>query len=158
MWFQHIYLFYLFIFFQFPRLFWNNILWNCLHCTSPTLQNYDLLGIFWPDLDRAKTRGSSGSETLFSSEDSVAPRGLVIWVPFMETNLHGLCELPFWLHDLKNHLHLLSCYQFLHPPKKFDNDLLIRFSKKIECNWTEGYSYKTALILSVTLGGFGADR
>lgn len=32
------------------------------------------------------------------------------------------------------------------------------FSKKVECNWTEGYSWKTALVLSVTLGGFGADR
>lgn len=32
------------------------------------------------------------------------------------------------------------------------------FSKKVECNWTEGYSWKTAVILSVTLGGFGADR
>lgn len=32
------------------------------------------------------------------------------------------------------------------------------FSKKVECNWTEGYSWKTALVLSITLGGFGADR
>jgi len=32
------------------------------------------------------------------------------------------------------------------------------FSKRRECNWTEGYSWKTALVLSVTLGGFGADR
>jgi len=32
------------------------------------------------------------------------------------------------------------------------------FSKKTECNWTEGYSWRTALVLSVTLGGFGADR
>lgn len=32
------------------------------------------------------------------------------------------------------------------------------FSKRRECNWTEGYSWKTALALSVTLGGFGADR
>eukprot|EP00092_Neocalanus_flemingeri_P038606 GFUD01042035.1.p1 GENE.GFUD01042035.1~~GFUD01042035.1.p1 ORF type:complete len:282 (+),score=77.36 GFUD01042035.1:119-964(+) len=32
------------------------------------------------------------------------------------------------------------------------------FSKKMECNWTEGCSWKTALILSVSLGGFGADR
>ena len=32
------------------------------------------------------------------------------------------------------------------------------FSKKKECNWTEGYSWKTACILSITLGGFGADR
>jgi len=33
-----------------------------------------------------------------------------------------------------------------------------RFSKKLECSWTEGYSWKTALALSITLGGFGADR
>ena len=32
------------------------------------------------------------------------------------------------------------------------------FSKRLECSWTEGYSWKTALALSVTLGGFGADR
>jgi len=32
------------------------------------------------------------------------------------------------------------------------------FSKKKECNWTEGYSWRTACILSITLGGFGADR
>ncbi|XP_023331940.1 TM2 domain-containing protein almondex isoform X2 [Eurytemora carolleeae] len=33
-----------------------------------------------------------------------------------------------------------------------------RFSKRLECNWTEGYRWKTALVLSITLGGFGADR
>jgi len=32
------------------------------------------------------------------------------------------------------------------------------FSKRRECNWTEGYSWNTALWLSITLGGFGADR
>ena len=32
------------------------------------------------------------------------------------------------------------------------------FSKRRECDWTEGYSWTTALLLSVTLGGFGADR
>ena len=61
-WFQH--------FFHFPRLFWKNIRrslswflksekkkWNCLQFKSPTLQNYDLLGIFWPGF-------GSGSETL----------------------------------------------------------------------------------------------
>ena len=32
------------------------------------------------------------------------------------------------------------------------------FSKRVECNWTEGYSWRTTLVLSVTLGGFGADR
>jgi len=33
-----------------------------------------------------------------------------------------------------------------------------RYARRRECNWTEGYSWKTALALSVTLGGFGADR
>ena len=27
-----------------------------------------------------------------------------------------------------------------------------------ECNWTSGYKWTTALALSITLGGFGADR
>ncbi|KAF5292295.1 hypothetical protein FQA39_LY03329 [Lamprigera yunnana] len=32
------------------------------------------------------------------------------------------------------------------------------FFKNMQCNWTDGYRWSTALILSVTLGGFGADR
>ena len=32
------------------------------------------------------------------------------------------------------------------------------FSKRVECTWTRGYSWNTALGLSITLGGFGADR
>ncbi|PIK46169.1 putative TM2 domain-containing protein 3-like [Apostichopus japonicus] len=33
-----------------------------------------------------------------------------------------------------------------------------RFYKKKECNWTSGYKWSTAFILSITLGGFGVDR
>ncbi|KAI4482891.1 PREDICTED: TM2 domain-containing protein almondex [Polistes canadensis] len=33
-----------------------------------------------------------------------------------------------------------------------------KFMKNLRCNWTVGYKWSTALILSVTLGGFGADR
>ncbi|OAD59054.1 TM2 domain-containing protein almondex [Eufriesea mexicana] len=33
-----------------------------------------------------------------------------------------------------------------------------RFMKNLLCNWTVGYRWSTALILSITLGGFGADR
>ncbi|XP_012262129.1 TM2 domain-containing protein almondex [Athalia rosae] len=33
-----------------------------------------------------------------------------------------------------------------------------KFLKNLPCNWTGGYRWSTALILSVTLGGFGADR
>lgn len=32
------------------------------------------------------------------------------------------------------------------------------FKKNLPCNWTGGYRWSTAVILSVTLGGFGADR
>lgn len=32
------------------------------------------------------------------------------------------------------------------------------FYKKIVCNWTKGKRWLTTLALSVTLGGFGADR
>lgn len=33
-----------------------------------------------------------------------------------------------------------------------------QFSKRIKCNWSRGGKYFTALLLSVTLGGFGVDR
>ena len=32
------------------------------------------------------------------------------------------------------------------------------FLRQRECNWTSGYRWTTALALSITLGGFGADR
>ncbi|KAG7333468.1 hypothetical protein KOW79_003603 [Hemibagrus wyckioides] len=32
------------------------------------------------------------------------------------------------------------------------------FQKRLFCNWTGGYKWSTALTLSITLGGFGADR
>lgn len=33
-----------------------------------------------------------------------------------------------------------------------------KFNKNLPCNWTGGYRWSTALALSITLGGFGADR
>ena len=32
------------------------------------------------------------------------------------------------------------------------------FRKMMPCSWTSGYSWSTALALSITVGGFGADR
>eukprot|EP00112_Aurelia_sp_Birch-Aquarium-sp1_P004558 Seg1517.3 transcript_id=Seg1517.3/GoldUCD/mRNA.D3Y31 product="hypothetical protein" protein_id=Seg1517.3/GoldUCD/D3Y31 len=32
------------------------------------------------------------------------------------------------------------------------------FRKSLPCNWTSGYRWSTAMLLSVTLGGFGVDR
>ncbi|VVC27658.1 Hypothetical protein CINCED_3A015718 [Cinara cedri] len=33
-----------------------------------------------------------------------------------------------------------------------------KFYKRLRCNWTGGHRWSTALILSITLGGFGIDR
>ncbi|XP_038069226.1 TM2 domain-containing protein 3-like isoform X2 [Patiria miniata] len=33
-----------------------------------------------------------------------------------------------------------------------------KFHRRNRCNWTSGYRWSTALTLSITLGGFGADR
>lgn len=33
-----------------------------------------------------------------------------------------------------------------------------KFLKSFACNWTSGYRWSTAFLLSVTLGGFGVDR
>ena len=33
-----------------------------------------------------------------------------------------------------------------------------RFHRRLPCNWTSGKRWSVALILSITLGGFGADR
>ncbi|EDW00134.1 TM2 domain-containing protein almondex [Drosophila grimshawi] len=32
------------------------------------------------------------------------------------------------------------------------------FTRNLRCNWTQGYRWITALLISLTLGGFGADR
>jgi len=32
------------------------------------------------------------------------------------------------------------------------------FPKLLSCNWTSGYRWSTAVLLSLTLGGFGVDR
>jgi hypothetical protein len=32
------------------------------------------------------------------------------------------------------------------------------FNKRIECNWTSGYKWNVAMLLSVSFGGFGIDR
>jgi len=33
-----------------------------------------------------------------------------------------------------------------------------RFNRRIECSWKNGYKWSTAMLYSITLGGFGADR
>ncbi|XP_062516435.1 TM2 domain-containing protein 3-like [Corticium candelabrum] len=33
-----------------------------------------------------------------------------------------------------------------------------KFKKKLKCDWTSGHRWSTAMLLSITLGGFGVDR
>ena len=33
-----------------------------------------------------------------------------------------------------------------------------QFYKNVKCNWTSGYKWSVAMLLSIFLGGFGADR
>ncbi|XP_065200932.1 TM2 domain-containing protein almondex [Planococcus citri] len=70
-----------------------------------------------------------------------------------------------WEHtcEPKNH-----CISVASPPQYYKTNCTVHddviclgnrtFLKKLRCNWTRGHKWSTALILSITLGGFGADR
>ncbi|XP_057320003.1 TM2 domain-containing protein almondex isoform X1 [Microplitis mediator] len=74
-------------------------------------------------------------------------------------------QTDHWEHKchLKN-----SCNSVASPPQYYrtnctvNSDIIClgrrKFMKNLRCNWTGGYKWSTALILSITLGGFGADR
>ncbi|XP_011307206.1 TM2 domain-containing protein almondex isoform X1 [Fopius arisanus] len=61
-----------------------------------------------------------------------------------------------------------SCSSVASPPQYYKTNCTVnsdiiclgkrKFMKNLKCNWTGGYRWSTALILSITLGGFGADR
>lgn len=61
-----------------------------------------------------------------------------------------------------------SCMTVSCPRKRYNATCIVldhvhclgkrQFQKRLYCNWTGGYKWSTALALSITLGGFGADR
>ncbi|KAJ6640239.1 TM2 domain-containing protein almondex, partial [Pseudolycoriella hygida] len=67
-----------------------------------------------------------------------------------------------WEHScvLKDNCNSINAYYFTNC--SVWSDLLClgnrKFQKRLRCNWTQGYKWSTALIISITLGGFGADR
>ena len=83
-------------------------------------------------------------------------------------NLSGVCrfcyQTPAWMHvctpmtsckrDSHVRLYKVNCTVEEHVVC-LGNRL---FSKNVECNWTSGHKWSVAMILSITLGGFGADR
>jgi len=73
-------------------------------------------------------------------------------------------QTPHWLHVCT---HNTTC-RVNFPPEKYQANCSVkedvvclgqrRFHKLLPCNWTSGKRWSVALILSITLGGFGADR
>nr|XP_054756493.1 TM2 domain-containing protein 3-like [Lytechinus pictus] len=62
-----------------------------------------------------------------------------------------------------NNCHVYACpKQYIRVNCTVDEDVFClgsrNFHRRKPCNWTSGSKWSTALILSVTLGGFGADR
>ncbi|KAM5126920.1 TM2 domain-containing protein 3-like isoform 1-T1 [Callospermophilus lateralis] len=61
-----------------------------------------------------------------------------------------------------------SCMTVSCPRQRYTTNCTVRdhihclgnrtFPKMLYCNWTGGYKWSTAMALSITLGGFGADR
>ncbi|XP_030832659.1 TM2 domain-containing protein 3 [Strongylocentrotus purpuratus] len=62
-----------------------------------------------------------------------------------------------------NNCHVYACpKQYIKVNCTVDEDVFClgsrNFHRRKPCNWTSGSKWSTALILSITLGGFGADR
>lgn len=74
-------------------------------------------------------------------------------------------QTPRWQHTCKGSPH---CRVVSAPREKYvanctvNSDVVClgnrKFLKQVFCNWTAGYRWTTTLVLSITLGGFGADR
>lgn len=70
-----------------------------------------------------------------------------------------ICE---WTQLFSNRKSLKHRIRFSRSNCSVQSDLLClgnrSFQKQLKCNWTHGYKWTTALLISITLGGFGADR
>ncbi|XP_034936170.1 TM2 domain-containing protein almondex [Chelonus insularis] len=80
-----------------------------------------------------------------------------------------ICRYCYQTENWEHKCHLKnSCSSVASPLQYYrtnctvNNDIIClgrrKFMKNLRCNWTGGYRWSTALILSITLGGFGADR
>ncbi|KAG5868378.1 hypothetical protein JTB14_032224 [Gonioctena quinquepunctata] len=80
-----------------------------------------------------------------------------------------ICQYCYQTNNWEHNCELLTNCNSAASPKAFyitnctvRNDILClgnrKFKKKIQCNWTGGYRWAVSLVLSITLGGFGADR
>lgn len=73
-------------------------------------------------------------------------------------------QTPEWMHICTPHLNCRreSAKRLYKVNCTVPHDVLClgtrTFFKNAPCNWTSGYKWNTAMILSLTLGGFGIDR
>ncbi|KAG5669635.1 hypothetical protein PVAND_017519 [Polypedilum vanderplanki] len=67
-----------------------------------------------------------------------------------------------WEHDCKQQTNCNSASQIIKTNCTVKPNILClgnrTFQKNVRCNWSRGSKYFTALVLSITLGGFGVDR
>lgn len=73
-------------------------------------------------------------------------------------------QTEFWEHKCVKKI----CHSTNSPPLYYRSNCTVnkdvlclgrrKFLKRLRCNWTGGHRWSTALILSITLGGFGIDR
>ncbi|XP_062860475.1 TM2 domain-containing protein 3 [Trichomycterus rosablanca] len=84
-------------------------------------------------------------------------------------NLTVDCQFCWQLHPSQYHCNVsTTCMTVSCPRKRYNATCKVldhvnclgnrEFQKRLFCNWTGGYKWSTALTLSITLGGFGADR
>ena len=81
-------------------------------------------------------------------------------------NRNFMCRYCFltelWEHDCKQNTNCNSAYSVYKTNCTVKSNVLClgsrQFPKNARCNWTRGSKYFTALVLSITLGGFGVDR
>ncbi|KAM9481207.1 TM2 domain-containing protein 3 [Clarias gariepinus] len=84
-------------------------------------------------------------------------------------NLTVDCQFCWQLDPAKYHCNIsTTCMTVSCPRKRYNATCTVldhvnclgkrEFQKRLFCNWTGGYKWSTALTLSITLGGFGADR
>ncbi|GIX68098.1 TM2 domain-containing protein almondex [Caerostris darwini] len=85
---------------------------------------------------------------------------------FMKTHICRYCyQTPSHEHTCQRNT---SCHVISAPRQRHITKCTVKphvlclgnrnFAKHVPCNWTKGYSWGTALLLSIVFGGFGVDR
>ncbi|XP_050423414.1 TM2 domain-containing protein almondex [Adelges cooleyi] len=104
-----------------------------------------------------------GNQTLATCKANVKCVGEIVFVKNLTCRYCYQTEL--WEHKCDKKT---TCSSASSPPNYYRTNCTVNkdvlclgnriFYKRLRCNWTGGHRWSTALILSITLGGFGVDR